>query len=177
MILTLAEVKTNLGYSDNLKDNEISLLIKKAMDFIVKETNNYFIDFETSAIEDTAVFSSTNKTITFTEEITGWFNDIFIICSRKNSGFFKVKDISGNVITVEETLKDDTAEVIVKKVVFDDNLKYLASQMIKDSLEKEISSDVKSESAESYSVTFRDLDEFLNNYRKQLKPYKRISSL
>jgi hypothetical protein len=176
MILTIADVKEKLKITDTSKDSEILKLVLKVNDMIIQETRNYFFDSKTSAIEDSVIFSATSKTITLTNAIDIYFEDIFIISSKKNSGFFKVLNIENNVITVEDDLKDETAKVIIRKVVFDNNVKDIALSMCEDSMTKTIS-DVKSESSEGYSVTFRDLNEYFESYKKKLRVYKKVRSI
>jgi hypothetical protein len=174
MIATLSEIKTLIQKTDSAQDALISMMIPIATQHLVDITNNAFtrprplLNYD-YIYSKTLTFSKDAKTIT--DASTGIAGlriaaggDILVQRSLYNNGHFTVKELNGNVITVEDVdeLKDETPqvqepnEIILSAVEWPKALKLVFAKMIEHLIDPESSRDgaKTSETIGSHSVSF-----------------------
>lgn len=145
------------------------------MSEIVEFCNNYFIltDRVGNFIYDSANVVFTSSKITYTSTIPFQQYDwIRIVGSSYNDGMYQISAISGNELTITDTLRTETIDCIVALVKFPIEFLNLVSTIVKNYNQQ----GVKSETLGDYSITYvsGETKQQFSRYRNLYNSFKGV---
>ena len=133
--------------------------------------NNFFVKtFELSAL----TFDSAGKTISGTSETYLEGQYILIEDTVLNDGVYKITDITAGVLTVAETLQDETNPAYVWGLAVPGAVVALESEIA--TFKAATDDGLASESQGSRSVSFKNGSSWSEVYKARLIPYRRLYS-
>lgn len=159
MIFDITKVQKYTDLEEEYLENNMDAIF----DFFLKETNNYFTDNTRSFIArvqmdnayNTITFKSSNvKLITDLHLHQGGY--IYINCSYDNNGFYQIKTITEDTITIEDRfeLLDEDNDIQLLPVRFPKGLIKLLVDMLE--FDSTVEKGITSESYARHSISYRD---------------------
>lgn len=185
MITTLENVKTILGIpaSDTSQDAYLNLKLRTFESYIVRETNNDFIDYKVAVRSSTVDFVSPDR-INFTnrESLFGFFvgDQIKVLNSYANDGFYNVVAVDEDGVQVEEqTIKaepNDRFSKVVGKVVYPEALLDIMALMFGRDIanrgnikrRKEGNVDIQYNTGSDTQLYPAEVSDFISDYRRMV---------
>lgn len=157
-----------------LEDDYINNNIEALFDYFIQYTDNYFMNnrivFHATALQD-----SSNKTITISGAnfITNYLKAgsvIYIDRSYDNDGFYRIKSLTEDVITLDDDsiLEDEESAIKITAIKFDKGIYKLLIDMLE--FDNNVESGIKAESYARHSTTYDtisggNIGDRLNSYR------------
>ena len=175
MIITLAEVKNllSLDPNDNTKDSLISELIPIAQERIIEHTNNFFLNCNIQLVSSTASLDNNSITDSNNSFIDSGFQIGNIkITAKFNNSVFTLSNIDANVLTVAETLVNESGNtIVITQIQFPKSIKPATATYI-NFLSTPKGKLVKSETIGHFSASYKDECEVLALFSQWRKPYR-----
>lgn len=174
-IMTLAEVKTYPGYTTDMSDAHISLLLLDMPNRLRNATGNKFIKDAVQIISTGISFDEEDNEITVdvSPVTTGFVEDdnLLVEGSVKNDGYFTADDVAATTIEVDEDLVDEDLdeEVTISYVFWPRDVKQIVVNMMRyDIIEREKKKGLASESIGDYSVSWGETGNVFQDYPKDI---------
>lgn len=180
-IISQANAKTLLGITGTEHDAQITALIPRIQDFIIRYCRNNFREFNSSISSGGIAFVTTGRKITDSNSLLDEFkvgDDIAIFGSYRNDKTVEILTVTSAaeliLATTESLVAEDMTDestVTLTLVRFPPGIEMIVSDMISFQLEKGGSSGVTSESAGGWNASYtedypKSLLRKLSQYRK-----------